>query len=234
MSDALATIFAPLDRLAPGSAATVDRALALAGTAPDARVLDAGCGTGADIPALLAHLPRGQVVAMDQLAGLITALEARHRDPRLTALQGDMTDPPGLFDLIWAGGSAYGPGVEVALRAWRPHLRPGGCVALSDLAWRVAQPSAAARAYWAEEYPALADADALRDRIARAGYRLRGDFWQDPQDWAAYYLPLEPRLDALAGDASLADAILAMRREIALWRAHGAEYGYLMVVAEPV
>lgn len=239
MSAELARIFAPLDRLAPGSAATVARALTLAGTAPDARVLDAGCGTGADVPALLAGVPRGNVVAMDMLPDFTAALSARIADPRLTVLTGDMTDPPGVFDLIWAMGAAYAPGVQATLDAWRRHLAPGGRIALSDLVWRTASPSAEARAYWAEDYPEIADEAGFMARIDRAEYQVLGHFWQDPSDWAAYYDPVAARLEELAdqgadrADPAMAEAMAGLAREVALWRAHGQDYGYLMAVIAP-
>lgn len=210
------------------------RALAIAGTGPAARVLDAGCGTGADVPALLAAEGVGEVLAMDMIPAFTERLAARIADPRLTVLAGDMTAPPGSFDLIWAMGAAYAPGIDAALSAWRGHLRPCGRVALSDLVWRVAAPSAEARAFWAEDYPEIGDALAFAARIAGAGFRVLGQFWQDAGDWAAYYEPLALRLDEIApGDPALDEAVAAIRREIALWRAHGDDYGYLLAVVEP-
>ena len=49
--------------------------------------------------------------------------------------------------------------------------------------------------------------------------------------WEAYYQPLAARVDALRPRHG-ADPVLARgREEIAVWRAHGADYGYAFFVA---
>lgn len=227
--DDIFALFAPLDRAGPGSAASLRRALAIAGTPEDAVVLDAGCGTGADLPALIAAVPQGRVVALDTAAAFIDRVRARF--PQVAAHVACMANPPGgPFDLIWSAGAVYQLGVAQALAAWRDHLKPGGRVAFSDLCWRVADPPAEARAFWQAEGLQTGDAAALEDTVRRAGYRVLGGFWLEEAGWAAYYEPLERRLDGFAGDAALVDGF---RAEIALWRRYGASYGYRIVVAEP-
>lgn len=227
--DDIFALFAPLDRAGPGSAASLRRALAIAGTPDDAVVLDAGCGTGGDLAALLAAVPRGRVVAVDTAMPFIERVRARF--PQVATHVADMANPPGgPFDLIWSAGAVYQLGVAEALAAWRGHLRPGGRVVFSDLCWRAADPPAEARAFWQAEGLEPGDAAALDDTVRQSGYRVLGGFWLEEAGWAAYYEPLERRLDGFAGDAALTEGF---RAEIALWRAHGASYGYRIVVAKP-
>jgi len=226
---ALLRVFEGLTRCAPGDAAML--APVVAGLPLDSVVLDAGCGRGADLPVLLAAVPRGRVVAVDLAAPFIAEVRATH--PEVEAHVCDMLAPPGgPFDLIWAGGSAYGPGGAACLEAWRGGLRPGGRVALTELCWRVPDPPRAARDFWAGEYPAMGDAADLDRVIARSGYRQVHAGWLPDTAWAAYYGPLAARLDALAGDPdpAMQAAILGLRREIAIWREHGASFGYRLVV----
>lgn len=238
MSAAFFTVHDGLEREGPGDRESLGRALALAGVEPEAVVLDAGCGPGADVPGLLAQLPRGRVVAVDLHAPFVARVAAAHAgDPRVTALVADMADPPGgPFGLIWSAGAIYGLGVADALRGWRPHLVPGGRVAFSEACWRVAEPSPVARAFWQAEYPAMTDRAGVLAQVAAAGYRVLGDFWLSRAGWAAYYDPLAARIVALrAGpvDAALEAALAAHEAELAVWRDCGEDYGYLMVVAEP-
>lgn len=222
-------LFAPLERAGPGDGASLRWALQVAGTAPDAHVLDAGCGTGADLPALMAAVPQGRVVAVDTAAPFIERVRARF--PGIEAHVADMANPPGgPFDLIWSAGAVYQIGVAAALAAWAAHLKPGGCVAFSDLCWRVDDPPEAARAFWAGEGLALGDAGALEAQVRAAGWRLRDACWLGQGGWANYYEPLAARLDRFAGDAAL---IAGFRAEIALWREHGHSYGYRVIVTEP-
>ena len=228
MSDIFA-LFAALDRAGPGDAESLRWALGVAGTRPDATVLDAGCGTGADLAVLLAAVPRGRVVAVDSAPAFIDRVRARF--PQIEAHVADMADPPGgPFDLIWSAGAVYHLGVARALAAWGGHLRPGGRVAFSDLCWRVSDPPEAARAFWAAEGLDLPDADGLEARVGRAGWQVLGARWLGQAGWAAYYEPLAARLDTFAGDPAL---VAGFRDEIALWRAHGASYDYRLVVAAP-
>lgn len=228
---AILRLFDGLDRCAPGDAASV--ALATAALAPDAVVLDAGCGRGADLPALLAAVPQGRVVAVDLAAPFIDHVRATW--PRVQAHVADMLDPPGgPFDLIWSGGAAYGPGVSACLAAWRKVLAPGGRLAFTELCWRGSAVSAQARRFWAADYPAMGDVAALEATIHAAGLRIVASDWLSDAAWAAFYDPVAARIDALAQDPDLQmQAVLSgFRAEIALWRDHGAQYGYRLNVVE--
>jgi len=228
MSDIFA-LFAPLDRAGPGDAASLRWALQTAGTRPDARVLDAGCGTGADLPALIAAVPQGRVVAVDTAAPFIERVRARY--PGVAAHLADMANPPGgPFDLIWSAGAVYNLGVAAALRAWAEHLAPGGCVAFSELCWRVPEPPRNARDFWAAEGLALLEAEGLEAQVIAAGWRVLGARWLGRAGWAAYYEPLAARLAGFDGDPAL---IAGFRAEIALWHAQGASYDYRVIVAAP-
>ena len=228
---AILRLFDGLTLCAPSDPAALGRVLA--GLAPDAVVLDAGCGRGADLPALMAAVPQGRVVAVDLAAPFIAHVRATH--PGVEAHHADMMAPPGgPFDLIWSGGAVYGPGVAACLGAWRGHLASGGRVAFTDCCWTTPAPSAQARAFWAAEYPDMGDGPALEATIARAGYRLVSAQWLPASAWAAYYGPVAARLDGLAADPDpgMQAVIAAFRAEIALWQAHGRDYGYRLSVLE--
>jgi SAM-dependent methyltransferase len=226
-------LFDGLDLCAPSDPAML--AKVLEGLPPDAAVLDAGCGRGADIAQLLAAVPQGHVTALDLAAPFIAHIRTRFADhANLRAEVADMLAPPGgPFDLIWAGGSAYGPGLAACLDAWRAHLKPGGRVALSDACWTTDTPAPEARSFWAAEYPEMTTTQTLETRIAARGWRIRWAGWLPASAWAAYYIPLEARMDAFADDSAMRETLDGFRAEIAIWRAHGDEYGYRLLVLEP-
>jgi len=229
-------IHSGLPREGPGDRESLDWALAQVGAGRDARILDAGCGPGADIPGLLAHAPEGEVVAMETHAPYAARVRAAFAgDPRVTVLDGDMAQPPGRFDLIWSAGAVYFLGVREGLTAWRDHLAPGAAVAFSHIGWRVADPAPAVRAFWTEGYPATTDEDGIVTEVQAAGYRVVGQRWLPHAAWDAYYTPLAARVAALraGADVDMTAALDAEQAEIDLWRAHGGEYGYLQVVARP-
>ena len=136
------TLYTGLYREGPGEPADVAWAAELAGLEPDARICDAGCGSGADIPALLATAPKGRVTAVDSHAPFIEALRIRTgEDRRVTAYAGNMAKIKGPFDLIWSAGALYFLGTVKGLKAWRPALAKRGAVAFSEPCFFTDQPS---------------------------------------------------------------------------------------------
>ena len=223
-------LFSSLDRLGPGNAESLRWALGVAGIGVGATVLDAGCGTGADLGVLQAAVPQGRVIGLDAEPAFVARAQARF--PRLRIETGDMADPPGgPFDMIWSAGAVYNLGVTRALTVWRDHLQPAGKVAFSDLRWRTEAPPEAAVAFWKADGVTVSSAEALEQEVVAAGYRVLGARWLGTPGWASYYGPLEVALDGFTGDPGVAEHL---RAEIALWRTHGVSYGYRLIVCEPV
>jgi len=231
-------LIAGLNRHAPGSDASTRRALALVPGLPAAPIVaDMGCGPGAASLVLAEALPHARIVALDLLMGSLARLRAQ-APARVLPVLSDMARPPlvpGTVDLIWAEGSAYALGLAEALGAWRPLLRPGGCLAASDAVWLTSDPPPEARAFWDEDYPQMTDRDGALAALRAAGLEPVGDFAMPADDWDAYYGPLEARLRQLRADhpndadaQAVAETVAA---EIDLFRRHGASYGYLFMVA---
>jgi len=231
------TLHSDLPREGPGDRASLDAALAPLNLPGDARILDAGCGPGGDIEGLLAHVPRGHVLALEIHAPYVAAVRARFPgDVRVSVAEGDMLRAEGPFDLIWSAGAVYLVGVEEALQAWRAALAPGGHVAFSEIVWLTDDPPGEARRFWAA-YPQMRDLPGLRAAVARAGYRISSETILPDAAWEAYFQPLEARMARLrAGrpvDADLAAAMAEQKDEIALWRRHRRAFGYALIVAAP-
>jgi len=237
--EAFFTIHSDLPREGPGDRESLDWAMSVARPPTDARILDAGCGPGADIEGLLAHAPRGHVLAVDLHQPFVDHVaEVWKGDARVTAMVADMVRVAGTFDLIWSAGAVYFLGVRAALEGWRGALAPGGRVVFSELAWRSDNPPKAARDYFAEEYPQMQRADAVQSAVSAAGYRTLAARFLGPDAWNAYYAPIEARIAVLtasgaAADPELARAIAQHQAEIATWRNHGESHGYLLCVTEP-
>ena len=102
---------------------------------PRPRVLDAGCGTGANLRLLKELLDPSYLGGFDS-SGLALA-HARRKTPGADVYHGDICDPElheDAFDLIVSLDVVYVPGVERAfsgLRRLVDRLRPGGCLLLN-------------------------------------------------------------------------------------------------------
>lgn len=75
------------------------------------------------------------------------------------------------FDLIWCEGAAYMLGFAHALGLWKPLLKKGGKIALTEPVWLQSDPPKTVRTEW-DEYPDMIDVPACRDLIEALGYHL--------------------------------------------------------------
>lgn len=228
--DAFWALHGTLDRQGPGLAADVEWAAGIAGVSRDARICDAGSGTGADLATLLSLAPEGRVTAVEAHADFAEAIVSRGLD-RVDVLQHDMAELSGPFDFIWAAGSLYFLGVTEGLRLWRDALAPGGAVAFSEICWLVPDPPDDLRRFW-RQYPALSDVAGVEARIRDAGWETVATRTLDDAAWEAFYGPLEARIAELRRHDS-SPVWDEAETEIALWRRHRGALGYLLSVVRP-
>ena len=231
-------LFSGLPRQGPGTTASTRRALGLVpDVGPQTRMLDIGCGTGAQTLVLAESSP-SRIVAIDNHPPFIDALTRKARElniaHRLQARVADMRRldfPDGSFELIWCEGAIYNMGVETALRAWRRLLRRKGHVAFTEVCWRKPEPPAPCVAFWNREYPAIRDTAALLEAIGTCGYETVGHFPLPASAWwDDYYRPLQDNVTAFRkrhhdtpGAQELADHC---QSEIDTWHAYSDFYGY--------
>ncbi len=238
-SDAMKAFFTlhrDLPREGPGEAADVVWAAHLADLSEAAQIADVGCGPGGDIAALLGAAPAGHVTALDTTEHFVEAARQRRAgDGRVTVLKADMARIMNRYDMIWCAGAVYFLGVTKALNTWKKSLNPGGVVAFSEACWFTDDRSDRARAMWDTEYPDMTDQAGVTAQIAAAGYEVLGQRRLQDRAWEAYFGPLEARIDQLRpnADAALQKVLDEADEEIACWRAHRDEFGYLLSVVRP-
>lgn len=233
-----------LPRQGPGNDDSTRRALTYCGDLPQQpSVLDIGCGPGMQT-FVLAETLQANVTAVDLHAEYLAELEqhaaAAGLAGRVTAIWGDMNDlqlAPGSFDLIWAEGAAYIMGVANALRSWKPLLKPGGYIGLSELLWLTDDPPAEVKRFFDDAYPAMGDIRSNCRFFVDAGYDLVGHFTlPDNAWWDDYYTPLEAKLPALRekyhGDDEAMSYVQMTECEIEVRRKFGAAYGYEFFITQ--
>jgi len=229
------TLHSALPREGPGETADVAWAAGVAGLRLDARIADVACGPGGDIGALLRAAQDGHVMALDRHAPFIDAAADRFgHHARVTLTVGDMAALSDRYDLIWCAGAVYFMGINAALAAWRGALLPGGAVAFSEPCLFTDAPSDGAVVLW-DGYARLTDAAGIAAQIAAAGYEVLATRRVSDIGWESYFRPLAARIASLRpdADADLTAVLDAATQEIALWRAHRAETGYLICVVRP-
>src|SRR5581483_45344 len=241
MSDIFFAIHDGLPREAPGSSACTRRALAsVSGLSAGSRVLDVGCGPGAQTIEL-ARAFGGRIVAVDLHAPYLAELRRRaiaanaaSRVQPLRATMGGLPFAEASFDVIWSEGAIYIIGVERALADWRPLLRARGHLVFSHLCWLADDPPPAPAAFWATHYPAMRSVRHHLDAAAECGYDAIDTFvLPDRAWWDEYYGPLERRLSSVRATRTGEEdrrAIEATQEQIDLYRTYAASYGYVFFV----
>jgi SAM-dependent methyltransferase len=238
-------LFRGLSHQGPGSEDCTLRALDAVGElAGSPRILDVGCGTGSQT-LVLARRCGGNVVAVDidpvSLDDVKRRAQSAGLGEQIETLACSMTEldfPDESFDLIWSEGAIYNMGFEKGLREWRRLLRPGCCVAVTELSWLTPDPPTVARDYWASSYPTMGSRDQNLAAVASAGYQPVECFVLPDTAWWEFYGPLEERIALLRDKyASAEDATGAMetldaeQREIDVFRASAGSYSYVFYIA---
>ena len=236
--EAFFTIHQDLPREGPGEPDDIAWAREHLDLKPDCQIADLACGPGADLEAWGYAMPGAQITGIEKHPSFVAQAQARVAsfDGRVTARQGDMTDPGGPFDLIWCAGAIYFLGVTEGLTLWKEALEPDGAVVFSEPIWLSADRPEAAALQWAE-YPAMTDVQGLNTRIENAGYRVEAQRVLSDQAWENYYTPIDTRIAKLRGGAvtpELAQVLSDAEDEAMIWRQHRRAFGYILSIVRPV
>jgi len=242
--DLLIDLYRHARRLGPGSDEATTRALELTGldTAKPLRVADIGCGSGASA-LVLARLLNARITAVDCFGEFLDQLtqnaEAAGLSDRITTLCCAMEKLPfetGSLDLIWSEGAIYNIGFERGVRDWRPYLREGGLLVVSEITWTTATRPAALQRHWETEYPEIDLASSKLRILEQQGYSPVGYFVLPEACWLEnYYQPLQESFQAFlernADNSQARELVEEQRREIALYQANKTYYSYGFYVA---
>jgi len=216
------------------------RALALTrlDRAANLRVADIGCGTGASSLVLARRLPTARITAVGRAPAFLDVLGERARaagcSEQIEPLEASMEALPFAavsLDLIWSEGAIYNMGFSTGIEAWRPLLRPGGVMAVSEITWLRPDPPEGIRRHWNAEYPEIATASEKIAILERAGYDLLGYFVLPPTDWIDnYYEPTAERLPAFlerhAGGPEAEEVVAMERQEADLYKRYQKWFSY--------
>jgi len=250
---ALVELHQPLKRQGPGDD---DFALAIMGLIANAvpeqaRIADLGCGSGLASFLLAKAFVDSQIYAVDSAEPFITSMRETIKDTGLSEQVHAYVDDfanlehacfkPSSFDLIWSEGAAYILGFENALSTWKPLLKLGGLMVVSEMSWQSSSPAKAAKSFWQEAYPAMATEHDNIETAKGLGFdlvaakRLPSQAW-----WDNYYLPLITRMQQvrlnLSTNANMAmyDVLDETDREIQLFDQYSDDYGYTFYILKKV
>ncbi|RDV37359.1 class I SAM-dependent methyltransferase [Bradymonadaceae bacterium TMQ3] len=253
----------PHPRLGPGSRADTLRAIELAGLRErrDLEIADLGYGTGASA-LVLAETLDAHITAVDLFPDFLDELTRRATerglDGLITPLEASIDAlpfEPESLDAIWSEGAIYNLGFEGGLKAWRPFLKPGGILAVSEITWLTAESPETTLAasprppltprpseiqeYWQNAYPEIDPASAKIAQLEAQGFTPIGYFPLPPSSWLdAYYRPLQADFDAFLQRHNHSDdaraCVAEHQHEIELYERYQAYYSYGFYIARKV
>jgi len=239
-------IFESLPRQGPGCAGATKHVFSLLPPLPDdAKILDVGCGSGTQTRDL-AGLTTGTITAVDNHQPFLDLLNARAKEAGLQgrirtecASMDALPFEPGQFDLIWSEGAIFIVGFEQGLRLWKPLLKKGGYMVVSDAEWFEPNPPAELMNWWESEGYVPVSEDEMKERVKQAGLRLVATYRLPEAGWWENYLvPLQVQIAELRkthgsdpGNATLLDSL---EHEAEMYLKYKRYYGYTFFVMQNI
>ncbi|GAB6053028.1 class I SAM-dependent methyltransferase [Magnetospira thiophila] len=231
-------------RQGPGGDDETRLSVALSGLrdSPGLHIADIGCGTGAATLVLAQELD-ARITAVDFLPEFLQRLDVaaqrqglgetiKTRAASMEALPFEAQS----LDAIWSEGAIYNMGFENGVKAWRPFLKPGGILAVSELSWLTDERPSELTQHWMREYPEVATASAKMAVLEKNGYTPLGYFPLSEHCWLDnYYRPMQARFaDFLSRNNHSESAralVQAEEIEISLYERFSAFFSYGYYVA---
>jgi ubiquinone/menaquinone biosynthesis C-methylase UbiE len=231
-----------IPREGPGDNKSTAKALAyINNLAPGTTILDIGCGPGIQTLELARHHP-GPIIALDNHQSYLEKLQEKiensgntNRIFPVNASMFDLPVPSKSIDCIWSEGAIYIIGFEKGLLEWKPFLKPGGCLAVTEISWLRTSPPTEVYSYWMSEYPGMQSVTDNLQIAYKAGYEVLGHFNIPVSSWwNEYYTPIEKRIpklrDKYHGNDHANEVLDATLKEMDFHRRFSDWYGYVFYI----
>jgi len=242
--DVFFEIHKDLPREGPGCNESTKKAFELLPEVKDKPViLDIGCGPGMQTREL-ARLSSGHITALDNHLPFLNQLKADVKKAQyeniITVIRSSMFDScfkKESFDIIWSEGALYIMDFKTGLKYWKRFLKPGGCMAVTELSWFEDNPPRELFEFWMNAYPTINNIQKNMEVIENSGYTNIAHFTLPEKAWwDDYYKPVEKRIQMLVEKYKNNPEALAVLNEesaeISLYRNYSKWYGYVFYIMQ--
>ncbi|MEJ2103592.1 MAG: class I SAM-dependent methyltransferase [Ignavibacteriaceae bacterium] len=232
------------DRQGPGSEIETLKALGFMNLPNDQRlkIADIGCGSGGQTLTLAQNL-NGQITAVDLYPEFLDELNEKSErlglKEKIVTLKKSMGDLPFKseeFDIVWSEGAIYNIGFQNGIKKWKPYLKVGGYLAISEITWITNSRPKEIEDFWKQEYPEIDTASNKIRILETNGYSIVGFFYLTQESWIEnYYKPMEERFDAFLKKHNNSDparkVVEEYKSEINLYLKYKDYYSYGFYIA---
>lgn len=236
--------FSYVERQGPGSPEVTLKALSfIDNLTSDSQIADLGCGTGGQTMVLGQHAP-GQITGMDLFPRFIDLFNDNARrfnlQNRVKGIIGSMDNLPfekESLDLIWSEGAIYNIGFENGLKTWRPYLKQGGYVAVSEATWFTNERPAEVESFWNNEYPEIDTISCKIGQMQNAGYIPVASFILPGNCWTEHFYSPQVEAEKIflekhTGNKMAEEFITNERYERELYNKYKEFYGYAFFIGK--
>jgi len=207
------------------------------------KILDIGCGTGAQTIILAQHT-KANIVAIDMLPQFLAKLDDKIKNNGLgsrvvtkTMTMDSLDFEENSFDVIWSEGAIYNIGFEKGLAQWRKYLKEGGYIAVSEISWLTSCRPSEIEQYWVNAY---AEIDTIENKLSileKCGYTPIAYFALDELCWTDnYYKPILDRSETFLKKYNYSDEVRefveAGRVEADMYRRFKDYYSYVFYIGK--
>ncbi|MCB0377896.1 MAG: methyltransferase domain-containing protein [Bdellovibrionales bacterium] len=234
------------ERQGPGGLAETRRAIEFAGltTSHSLKIADIGCGTGASTLVLAQELD-AKVTAIDLFSEFLEVLNTKAQKAGLKNILTKAISMDSLpfaqeeLDVIWSEGAIYNIGFKNGVNLWKPYLKQGGVLAVSEITWLTNHRPKDIDDYWSAAYPEIATASEKIRILEESGFKLLGYFPLPISCWSEnYYAPLQSRFSSFLeqqGNSKEALQLIEMEKnEIELYEKFKDYYSYGFYIAAKI
>lgn len=238
--------FSLVERQGPGSPEVTKKALSFVDNLTEhSKIADLGCGTGGQTMVLAQNAP-GTVTGLDLFSKFIELFNQNAQklnlQDRVTGIVGSMDDLPfelESLDLIWSEGAIYNIGFENGLKTWKPFLKKGGYVAVSEASWFTNERPEEIDAFWQDAYPGIDTIPGNMQKMQDAGYLPIASFILPEDCWIEHFY--KPQISAEkifleknAGNKAAIDFIANQKHETELYYKYKQFYGYAFYIGKKI
>ncbi len=238
--------FSTLERQGPGSPEVTVRALSFIDyLTASSRIADIGCGTGGQTMVLAKHAP-GQITGIDLFPRFIdlfnqqaAGLNLQHRVKGSVGSMDNLPFQQQELDLIWSEGAIYNIGFERGLNEWKPFLKTGGYIAVSEASWFTDERPDEIEAFWKDAYPQIDTIPNKLQVMQQAGFVPVACFILPENCWTDHFYVPQVRARELflkkhAGNKAAEDFITSEIHEEQLYYKYKAYYGYVFYIGRKI